>query len=125
MNWRRFFIYIPKRICKVISMNMNIFDNKSVGSNIAMLRMKHGMRQIDLARNIEISQTHMSNIENGNTGISLLTACKISSCLGCSIDDLVYGIKENKKTNSLKDIPITLTDVIKALELVACNKHKE
>lgn len=106
-------------------MNMNIFDNKSVGSNIAMLRMKHGMRQIDLARNIEISQTHMSNIENGNTGISLLTACKISSCLGCSIDDLVYGPAETKKTNSLKDIPITLTDVIKALELVACNKHKE
>lgn len=82
------------------------------------------MRQIDLARKIEISQTHMSNIEKGNTGISLLTACKISSCLGCSIDNLVYGMEE-KKTNSSKDIPITLTDVIKALELVAYSKYKK
>ena len=106
-------------------MNINSFNNKSIGSNVSMLRRRLGMRQIDLARKIEISQTHMSNIEKGNTGISLLTACKISSCLGCSIDDLVYGIKENKKTNSIKDIPITLTDVIKALELVACNKYKE
>lgn len=100
-------------------MNMNIFDNKSVGSNIAMLRMKHGMRQIDLARNIEISQTHMSNIENGNTGISLLTACKISSCLGCSIDDLVYGEKQTKPINSFKNF--SLEDLVEVLNIL-CKK---
>ncbi len=38
----------------------------------------------------------MSNIENGNTGISLSMACKIAHVLECSLDELVYGIKEHK-----------------------------
>lgn len=103
----------------------NEFNNKLIGSHITNIRMKQGMRQIDLARAVEISQTHMSNIENGNAGLSLHTACKISQCLGCSIDELVYGPEDTKKTNSSKDIPITLTDVIKALELVAYSKYEK
>lgn len=39
----------------------------------------------------------MSNIENGNTGISLLTAIKISKQLGCSIDNLVNRENEVDK----------------------------
>lgn len=34
---------------------------------------------------------------NGNTGFSLTTAIKISRYLGCSIDELVYGKKKQKK----------------------------
>ncbi len=103
----------------------NEINNKLIGSHIIRIRLKQGMRQIELARAAEISQTHMSNIENGNAGLSLLSACKISQCLGCKIDELVYGPEETKQTNSSKDIPITLTDVIKALELVACSKYEK
>lgn len=49
------------------------------------------MSQITLAKVIGVSQTHMSNIENGNTGISLSTAIKISKQLECSVDNLVNG----------------------------------
>lgn len=84
----------------------NEINNKLIGSHIIRIRLKQGMRQIELARAAEISQTHMSNIENGNAGLSILSACKISQCLGCKIDELVYGPEETKKQILLKIYPL-------------------
>lgn len=97
----------------------NEFNNKLIGSHITSIRMKQGMRQIELARAVEISQTHMSNIENGNAGLSLHTACKISQCLGCSIDELVYGEKQTKPINSFKNF--SLEDLVEVLNIL-CKK---
>lgn len=70
---------------------MHEIDYKELGNNIRKIRTQKGMSQITLAKVIGVSQTHMSNIENGNTGISLLTAIKISKQLECSVDNLVNG----------------------------------
>ena len=83
--------------------------------------MAKGTSQIKLARSLDISQTHMSNIENGNTGFSLTTAIKISRYLGCSIDELVYGKKEAKESSKENDILAGLSaeDLLDALKLIA------
>lgn len=106
-------------------MNENSFDNKSIGTNISMLRMRRGMRQIDLARNIEISQTHMSNIENGNTGVSLHTACKISQILHCSIDELVYGPNYRASASDKITTLIRIEDLVEALNLINTIKKEK
>ena len=96
-------------------------DYKKIGENIRLIRMAKGTSQIKLARSLDISQTHMSNIENGNTGLSLTTAIKISRYLGCSIDELVYGKKEERESSKENDILAGLSaeDLLDALKLIA------
>ena len=104
-----------------MSEEMKNVDYKKIGENIRLIRMAKGTSQIKLARSLDISQTHMSNIENGNTGLSLTTAVKISRYLGCSIDELVYGKKEEKESSKENDILAGLSaeDLLDALKLIA------
>lgn len=82
-----------------------VMDYTELGNNIRKIRIQKGMAQITLAKAIGVSQTHMSNIENGNTGISLLTAIKISKQLDCSIDSLV-NIENNVDKKDVGQINI-------------------
>lgn len=43
-------------------------DYKLIGNNIKQMRTKSQVSQQSLAKAINISQTHMSNLENGKTG---------------------------------------------------------
>ena len=47
-------------------------DYKLIGNNIKQMRTKSQVSQQSLAKAINISQTHMSNLENGKTGVSLI-----------------------------------------------------
>lgn len=64
---------------------------KDIGLNIKTMRTRANVSQHILAQDINISQTHLSNIENGKTGVSLGIAIRISKSLGCSLDNLIYG----------------------------------
>ena len=46
-------------------------DYKAVGLRIKTLRLKNNIYQTELAKNIGVSQTHMSNIESGRAGLTL------------------------------------------------------
>ena len=63
----------------------------SCGNNIKQMRTKSQVSQQNLAKAINISQTHMSNLENGKTGVSLAIAIRISQHLKCSLDELIFG----------------------------------
>ncbi len=92
-------------------------DYKAVGARIKQLRIRQGINQTELARAIGVSQTHMSNIENGNSGISLGTAVKISRKLGCSIDSFADEEKYDSKQKKADD-GINIDDLIAALRLI-------
>ncbi len=98
-------------------------DYKAVGARIKKLRIQLGLTQTELARAIGVSQTHMSNIENGNSGISLGTAVKISRKLGCSIDSFAaeekYGSEQVNTGGG-----IDMDDLITALRLIG-RKHNK
>lgn len=66
-------------------------DYKIIGNNIKQMRTKSQVSQQSLAKAINISQTHMSNLENGKTGVSLAIAIRISQHLKCSLDELIFG----------------------------------
>lgn len=44
---------------------------KEIGLRIKTLRLKNNIYQTELAKEIGVSQTHMSNIESGRAGLTL------------------------------------------------------
>lgn len=91
--------------------------------------MQKGISQIELAKAIDVSQTDMSNIENGNAGLSLCTAVKIARVLNCSIDRFADEDKydSSDKQNSDKRNPkyvIDLDDLADALKFIAHRNEK-
>ncbi len=104
--------------------NAEEMDYRKIGDNIKKLRRQKGISQIELAKAIEVSQTHMSNIENGNTGISLWTAVKISRMLDCSVDMLVDNIKRESKSVEKEKYLIDVDELADILKIMALKSRK-
>ncbi len=67
-------------------------EYKMIGLNIAYYRKLKGLTQLQLAEKINISRTHMSNIEAPNmpTSISLETLLDIADTLEIPVTNLLY-----------------------------------
>lgn len=67
-------------------------EYKMIGLNIAYYRKLKGLTQLQLAEKINISRTHMSNIEAPNmpTSISLETLLDIADILEIPVANLLY-----------------------------------
>ena len=63
----------------------------AIGQQIRKYRKAHGLSQEQLAEAVDISTTHMSHIETGNTKLSLPVLVDISATLGVRTDDLLNG----------------------------------
>ena len=63
---------------------------RMLGLTIAYYRKLRGMTQITLAEKVDISRTHISNIEapNGTTSVSLDTLFDIADALEIPVKDL-------------------------------------
>lgn len=64
-----------------------------VGINIKMFRAARHITQMELARLLGISQTHLSNIEKGRVQISLRLLVKMANIFNCRLDDF-FGMSE-------------------------------
>ena len=67
---------------------MNV-DYKAVGKRIKIARINAGMNQEKLAELVDVSPTHLSNIETGTTRVSLQTLVRIANTLSVSTDNLL------------------------------------
>ncbi|MBQ4522974.1 MAG: helix-turn-helix transcriptional regulator [Lachnospiraceae bacterium] len=67
-------------------------EYKMIGLNIAYYRKLKGLTQLQLAEKINISRTHMSNIEAPNmpTSISLETLLDIADALEIPVANLLF-----------------------------------
>ena len=64
-------------------------DYKAIGKRIKIARIQKDMTQEKLAEAIELSPTHLSNIERGCGKISLTTLVNIANALSVTVDDLL------------------------------------
>lgn len=64
-------------------MGVLILDN--IGEKIKCERLKKGLKQYELAKKANISNTYLSDIEVGRTSTSLKTLDKIAKALGVDI----------------------------------------
>ena len=64
-------------------------DYKAIGKRIKIARIKSDLTQERLAEMVEISPTHMSNIETGTTRVSLSAIVSLANALSVTVDDLL------------------------------------
>ena len=64
-------------------------DYYKIGQKIRKIRKAHGLSQEELAERVDISVTHMSHIETGNTKLSLPVLVDIAGVLEVRTDDLL------------------------------------
>ena len=75
-----------------------------IGQRIRKYRKAVGMSQEQLADAANISTTHMSHIETGNTKLSLPVLVAISEALSVHTDALIYDEPKVNKTAIWKQI---------------------
>jgi len=66
-----------------------VIDYNAIGLRIKIARIKAKMTQEVLAEKAELTAAHMSNIETGNTKLSLPTIIRIANALSVSVDELL------------------------------------
>ena len=64
-------------------------DYKAIGKRIKIVRINADLTQEALSEKVDLSPSHMSNIETGTTKMSLTTVVNIANALGVTVDDLL------------------------------------
>lgn len=108
-------------------------DYYKIGQQIRKIRKAHGLSQEELAEKIDISTTHMSHIETGNTKLSLPVLVDIAAALEVRTDDLLDSNPTATTSVALEEISSVLercnakqakviADIVKAAKL-SMDKH--
>ena len=85
-------------------------DYKAIGKRIKIARIKADLTQERLAEMVEISPTHMSNIETGTTRVSLTAIVSLANARSVTVDDLLCDSVVKAKVQFEKDIAGILAD---------------
>lgn len=108
-------------------------DYYKIGQKIRKIRKAHGLSQAELAEKVNVSTTHMSHIETGNTKLSLPVFVDIAAALEVRMDDLLDNAPVLTTNSSLEEIAVVLegcsagqakviADIVKAAKL-SMDKH--
>lgn len=103
-------------------------DYKAIGKRIKIARIKNGLTQETVADWISVTPQHISNVETGNTSVSLPTLVAIANTLHVSMDELLCDtlrasnyIYEREAQTLLQDCSNSeirvLLDVLKAIKV--------
>lgn len=103
-------------------------DYYKIGQKIRKMRKAHGLSQEELAERVNISTTHMSHIETGNTKLSLPVLVDIAATLEVRTDDLLHEDSFTTTSTAMDEIASVLerctsseakviTDIVKAAKL--------
>ena len=108
-------------------------DYYRIGQQIRKIRKAHGFSQEELAERVNISTTHMSHIETGNTKLSLPVLVSIAAALDVRTDDLLFDRTEAGRNAVMEELLSSLgncsaqqikvlSDIVKAAKL-SMDKH--
>ena len=79
-------------------------DYYAIGQRIRKYRKAQGLSQEALAERVDISTTHMSHIETGNTKLSLSVFVDIASALEVQADALLYDQPRDSISTAANEI---------------------
>ena len=90
---------------------------KSVGIKIKILRLRKGLRQNDVAKELDISQAHLSNIEGGRSAVTLENLFKLQELFHCTMVEFFSEIDEDVriKERGAKDT-FTMDEVLELMK---------
>lgn len=78
-------------------------DFKSIGKRIKIARIRTNMTQESVADKISVTPQHVSNIETGNSSVSLTTLVAIANLLNVSVDELLCDTVLKSKAVFIKE----------------------
>ncbi|MBP6856711.1 MAG: helix-turn-helix transcriptional regulator [Candidatus Pacebacteria bacterium] len=64
-------------------------DSEKLGNNLKHIRIAKNISQGDIARELEVSRSFISNIENGKTNTTLATIAKLAKVVDVPTDELM------------------------------------
>ena len=85
-------------------------DYKAIGMRVKIARIKAGLTQEKLSEMIDLSPSHLSNIETGTTKVSLTTLVNIANALSVTSDDILCDNVVHAKVQFEEDIRNLLDD---------------
>ena len=91
-------------------MSTESIDYFKLGERVRKYRKERGLTQDDLAERADISVTHMSHIETGNTKLSLEVLVKLSNALSVPTDLLIFGESDGGKWLTHRETDLYLND---------------
>lgn len=96
-------------------------DRVAIGARIKQLRQAKKISQTDFSKILNITQTHLSNLETGKSGLTLNCVIALCNEFDCSADYLIFGVQKpaisggsSNSQYSEKDIEIAIR-VLKAV----------
>ncbi len=81
-------ILLSFNIMLLYTINVNS-ESEKLGKNLKRIRIEKGISQGDIARELDVSRSFVSNIENGKTNPTLSTITKIAKAVGVLTGDLM------------------------------------
>lgn len=88
-------------------------ETKNIGSRIKELRVENHLSQVELAREIDLSQSILSQIENNQVSVSIDVLVRISKRFNIRSEWLIYGKQEYvKMLQEYGFIPMFDSDVV-------------
>lgn len=66
-----------------------MFDTKTFGQRLLLLRKQRGRTQADVAKLLEVTPTQVSDLEGGKTGTTLPRLCLLCDYFNVSADYLL------------------------------------
>ena len=101
-------------------MNMTEEYNRLIGKRVKMQRISAKVSQTELAKELGVTQTHLSNIENGRAGLTIPNLIKLHQILECPISSFYFpqfvDIEGEKEADNSSDI--TLENVMELARLL-------
>lgn len=101
-------------------------DYAKLGMKIKEMRVSKGLTQDNLAELVSCNTSHISNIENNHTKVSLNVLLAIANSLGTSIDYLLSNQYENVSLaldneimRAIRDIPVEKKEkILKMIDIL-------
>lgn len=96
--------------------------NKLIGTRVKMTRITKHISQTALAKEIGVTQTHLSNIENGRAGLTIPNLIKLHQVLQCPISEFFKDFEEEHSESSAAG-DITLEDIVELAKMLKKNRE--
>lgn len=107
--------------------------DKAIGERVRQEREKAGWTRDKLAELLDCSTSYISELERGNTGLSITMLQQLCETVGVSADTLIWGPQEEPQNPVLEKVShldnenfeLLCRQIQLFLETIAINKKKE
>ena len=83
---------------------------KAIGKRIKIARIRADLTQEQLAEAVDLSPTHLSNIETGTTRVSLTSIVNLANALSVTVDDFLCDSEIKARVQFEKDLADIIAD---------------